>query len=182
MSYLPFYIIPRFIWDRCPISCWKSNTFSWNECGCCQEMGALGLFALWGIVSYWKRYQISLLAQIGCFGVEYRFKRYWKKINDELRLYFSPSHKKQWRMTTHCESKFTKNVNSSMHTQNKSTHLSHATTKSFCDIVHIGVNTYVQVVIRWVSMYRKHILWQVLRRWQPLVNEYIYYILCRLKW
>ena len=42
---------------------------SWNVCGCCQEMGTLGLFALWGIVSYRKRYQI------GCVGVEYRFKR-----------------------------------------------------------------------------------------------------------
>ena len=69
VSCLPFYIIPRSIWDRCPISWWNSNTLSWNVCGCCQEMGALGLFALWGIVSYRKRYQI------GCVGVEYRFKR-----------------------------------------------------------------------------------------------------------
>ena len=38
---------------------WNSNTLSWNVCGCCQEMGALGLFALWGIVSYLKRYQMS---------------------------------------------------------------------------------------------------------------------------
>ena len=38
-------------------------------------MGALGLIARWGIVSYRKRYQMSLSAQISCVGVESRFSR-----------------------------------------------------------------------------------------------------------
>ena len=65
----------RSFWDHCPISWWNSNTLSWNVCGCCQEMGASGLFALWGIVSYQIWYQMSLSAQIGCVGVEYCFTR-----------------------------------------------------------------------------------------------------------
>ena len=50
VSYLLSYIIPRSISDCCPISKWNSKTLFLNVCGCCQEMGALGLFALWDIV------------------------------------------------------------------------------------------------------------------------------------
>ena len=49
VSCLPHYIIPWFIWDYCPISWWNSKTLSLNVCGCCQETGALRLFALRGI-------------------------------------------------------------------------------------------------------------------------------------
>ena len=45
-----------------------------NVCGCCQEMGALELFALSGIVWNQKRYQMSLSGQFRCFRVEFRFK------------------------------------------------------------------------------------------------------------
>ena len=39
-----------------------------------QEMVAFELFALWGIVQYLKRYQMSLSAHFSCVGVVFRFK------------------------------------------------------------------------------------------------------------
>ena len=63
VSCLHFQIIPRSICDHCPNSYWNSKTLSLDVCGCCQEMYALGLFALCSIVSYRKGYQMSLSAQ-----------------------------------------------------------------------------------------------------------------------
>ena len=74
VSWLPFYIIPRSIWDHCPISSGISNTILLHVCGGCQETGAFWTSALWDIVKYWKRCQISTSAQFSCYGVEFRFK------------------------------------------------------------------------------------------------------------
>ena len=70
----PFFIIPRSIWDHCPISSGISNTILLNVCGGCQETGAFWTSALWDIVKYWKRCQISTSVQSSCYGVEFRFK------------------------------------------------------------------------------------------------------------
>ena len=76
VSWLPFYIIPRSIWDHCPISSGISNTILLNVCGGCQETGAFWTSALWDIVKYWKRCQISTSAQFSCYGVEFRFNQW----------------------------------------------------------------------------------------------------------
>ena len=51
----------------------QQNSF-FNVCGCCEEMGALGLFAFWVLSSTKKRYQMSFSAQSGCVGVVNRFR------------------------------------------------------------------------------------------------------------
>ena len=72
VSCLPFIIIPRSIWDHCPISSWINNNFF----ECMWMVSGSGFFVTSCTLEYWlvpKRNQISLSAQFSCLWVEFCF-------------------------------------------------------------------------------------------------------------
>ena len=74
VSYLPFYIIPRYFLISLPNQLMEQGN-SFFECmWMLSGNGCFGTFRTLGYCLVPKRYRMSLSAQISCFGVEYRFK------------------------------------------------------------------------------------------------------------
>ena len=73
VSCVPFYIVPRSIWDICIISSWNGKTLFLNVCGCCQEMSESGC-SHFGILLVLRKVPNKLISQFRCFGAEFHFK------------------------------------------------------------------------------------------------------------